>query len=118
VETTKNKVDRFRRTMPLVNDLHNKSMRERHWKQIKVKLLLNLENKKDNTLAKSLNYFLKDESNKQFEENSDEFTLEVIIDLHFEENATLISEVSEAASKEFDIEKVNFFSHHNLNLYL
>jgi hypothetical protein len=40
VETTKNKVDRFRRTMPLVNDLHNKSMRERHWKQIKVKTLL------------------------------------------------------------------------------
>jgi hypothetical protein len=40
VDTTKNKVDRFRRTMPLVNDLHNKSMRERHWKQIKVNYLL------------------------------------------------------------------------------
>lgn len=79
---TKNKVDRFRRTMPLVNDLHNKSMRERHWNQIKA------------------------ESNKQFEENNDDFTLEVIIDLHFEENAALINEVSEAATKEFDIEKV------------
>lgn len=82
VEVTKTKVDRFRRTMPLVNDLHNKAMRERHWNQIK------------------------DESNKQFEENSESFTLEAIIDLHFEENANLISEVSEAATKEFDIEKV------------
>ena len=81
VEVTKSKVDRFRRTMPLVNDLHNKAMRERHWKQIK------------------------DESNKHFDENGDEFTLESIIELHFEENATLINEVSEAASKEYDIEK-------------
>jgi dynein heavy chain len=67
--------------MPLVNDLHNKSMRERHWNQIK------------------------EESNKQFDENGDEFTLEAIIDLHFEENSNLINEVSEAATKEFDIEK-------------
>ena len=81
VEVTKNKVDRFRRTMPLVNDLHNKSMRERHWNQIKT------------------------ESNKIFDENGQEFTLEAIIDLHFEENASLINEVSEAASKEYDIEK-------------
>lgn len=85
--------------MPLVNDLHNKSMRERHWNQIK------------------------EESNKQFEENGDQFTLEVIIDLHFEENANLINEVSEAASKEFDIEKVRetfeiFSQDEFLNFYL
>jgi dynein heavy chain len=67
--------------MPLVNDLHNKAMRERHWNQIK------------------------NESNKVFEENGESFTLEAIIDLHFEENANLINEVSEAASKEYDIEK-------------
>lgn len=67
--------------MPLVNDLHNKAMRDRHWNQIK------------------------DDSNKTFDENSEEFTLEAIIDLHFEENATIINEVSEAASKEFEIEK-------------
>ncbi len=40
VEITKSKVDRFRRTMPLVNDLHNKAMRERHWSQIKVNFCL------------------------------------------------------------------------------
>lgn len=82
VDVTKNKVDRFKRTMPLVNDLHNKAMRERHWNQIK------------------------EESNKQFDQSGDAFTLEAIIDLHFEENTALINEVSEAASKEFDIEKV------------
>ncbi len=84
MEITKNKVDRFRRTMPLVNDLHNKAMRERHWNQIKA------------------------DSNKRFDENSEEFTLEIIIDLHFEENAGLINEISEAATKEFDIERVKY----------
>jgi hypothetical protein len=39
IDVTKNKVDRFRRTMPLVNDLHNKAMRDRHWNQIKVRNL-------------------------------------------------------------------------------
>ncbi len=68
--------------MPLVNDLHNKAMRERHWNQIKT------------------------DSNKRFDESSEEFTLEIIIDLHFEENAGLINEISEAATKEFDIERV------------
>ena len=46
VETTKTKVDRFRRTMPLVNDLHNKAMRERHWIQVKVKNIDNFLRKK------------------------------------------------------------------------
>ncbi len=36
IDVTKNKVDRFKRTMPLVNDLHNPAMRDRHWSQIKV----------------------------------------------------------------------------------
>lgn len=81
LDVTKNKVDRFKRTMPLIGDLHNKAMRERHWNQIK------------------------EESNKQFEQESETFTLEAIIELHFEENNALISEVSEAASKEFDIER-------------
>jgi len=44
--------------MPLINDLHNQAMRERHWNQIK------------------------EESNKQFEKSSEEFTLEAIVELH------------------------------------
>lgn len=88
--------------MPLVNDLHNKAMRDRHWNQIKVKNL-----KKINELFKFylLLMLMQDETNKQFDEQSDEFTLEAIVELHFEENAALISEVSEAASKEYEIEK-------------
>ncbi|CAF1579491.1 unnamed protein product, partial [Adineta steineri] len=81
INTTKDRVDRFRRTMPLMKDLHNKDMRDRHWRQIK------------------------DDSQKDFDETSEEFTLESIIDLHFEENAQLINEVSEAAQKEAQIER-------------
>ena len=76
IESTRQRVDRFRRTMPLMKDLHNKDMRDRHWRQIK------------------------DESQKEFDESSDEFTLEAIINLHFEDNANLINEVSEAAQKQ------------------
>jgi hypothetical protein len=89
--------------MPLVNDLHNKAMRERHWVQIKVFVLKYLTSK----LKLSILCF-QNESNKHFDENSDEFTLEAIVELHFEENAALINEFSEAASKEYDIEKVIF----------
>jgi hypothetical protein len=39
IDVTKSKVDRFKRTMPLVNDLHNSAMRGRHWEQIKVDIL-------------------------------------------------------------------------------
>ena len=81
IDATKNRVDQFRRTMPLMKDLHNKDMRERHWRRIK------------------------DESQKDFDETSDEFTLETIINIHFEENAQLINEVSEAAQKEALIER-------------
>ena len=36
LESSRGKVDQFRRTMPLITDLKNKAMRERHWTQIKV----------------------------------------------------------------------------------
>ena len=36
LETSKNKVDQFRRTMPLISDLKNQAMRPRHWEQIQV----------------------------------------------------------------------------------
>ena len=81
IDGTKKRVDEFRRTMPLMKDLHNKDMRDRHWRTIK------------------------DESQKEFDEASDEFTLESIIEMHFEENAQLINEVSEAAQKEAAIER-------------
>ncbi|KAF6017599.1 hypothetical protein EB796_024080 [Bugula neritina] len=36
VEVSKGRVDTFKRTMPLITDLKNKAMRDRHWNQIKV----------------------------------------------------------------------------------
>lgn len=36
MEVSKGKVDTFKRTMPLITDLKNKAMRNRHWNQIKV----------------------------------------------------------------------------------
>ena len=36
LETSKGRVDQFRRTMPLISDLKNTAMRPRHWDQIQV----------------------------------------------------------------------------------
>lgn len=35
IDTTRVTVDAFRRTLPLINDLKNPCMRERHWDRIK-----------------------------------------------------------------------------------
>ncbi|VDP22464.1 unnamed protein product [Echinostoma caproni] len=66
--------------MPLIMDLRNPAMRPRHWAQLKT------------------------EMNKQFDENSKEFTLERIVQLGFEQYADLVHEISGAASKELAIE--------------
>ncbi|XP_030837708.1 dynein heavy chain 2, axonemal [Strongylocentrotus purpuratus] len=81
VDFSKNRVDQFRRTMPLVTDLHNHAMRQRHWQQ------------------------LQDELEKTFDHTADEFTLERIIELGFDAHAEKVSEISGAASKELAIEQ-------------
>ncbi|CAF5174795.1 unnamed protein product, partial [Rotaria magnacalcarata] len=81
IDSTKGRVDQFKRTMPLMTKLHNPDMRNRHWRSIK------------------------DESQKEFDESSDDFTLEAIINMHFEENTQTIMEISEAAQKEAQIER-------------
>ncbi|KAA0188249.1 Dynein heavy chain axonemal, partial [Fasciolopsis buskii] len=80
IEFSKSRIDQFRRTMPLIMDLRNPAMRQRHWSQLKT------------------------EMNKQFDENSEDFTLERIVQLGFEQFAELIHEISGAASKELAIE--------------
>ncbi|KAL8578358.1 hypothetical protein ACOMHN_031732 [Nucella lapillus] len=80
VETTKGKVDQFRRTMPLVSDLKNKAMRDRHWEQIETLM------------------------DRTFEPISTDFTLEVIINFGFDSFAPQINEISVAATKELAIE--------------
>eukprot|EP00795_Rhopilema_esculentum_P016694 gene16694-8141_t len=80
-EITKGRIDQFKRTMPLIQDLKNPAMRERHWAQIKT------------------------EVQKAFEHNGDSFTLEKIIELGLDQYYDQIAEISAAASNELSIEQ-------------
>ncbi|KAK4469213.1 hypothetical protein MN116_006788 [Schistosoma mekongi] len=81
IEASRKRIDQFRRTLPLITDLRNSAMRTRHWDKIK------------------------EEMNTQFDVNSDDFTLERIVELGFEQYSDLINEISGAATKELAIEK-------------
>ena len=37
-ESIRSRIDQFKRTMPLVQDLKNPAMRERHWAEIKTQI--------------------------------------------------------------------------------
>ena len=78
----KNRIDQFKRTMPLIQDLKNDALRPRHWDQ------------------------LQNEIQKPFNPESDEFTLEKIIELGFDQHSDVIAEISTAASKELAIENL------------
>ncbi|KAM9407837.1 LOW QUALITY PROTEIN: dynein axonemal heavy chain 2 [Salvelinus alpinus] len=81
VDFSKNRIDQFKRTIPLISDLRNPAMRDRHWKQIC------------------------HEVQRSFDHTSPEFTLERIVALGLEQHADKISEISGAASKELSIEQ-------------
>ncbi|XP_045081518.1 dynein axonemal heavy chain 2 isoform X2 [Coregonus clupeaformis] len=81
VDFSKNRIDQFKRTIPLISDLRNPAMRDRHWKQIC------------------------HEVQRSFDHTSPEFTLEKIVALGLEQHADKISEISGAASKELSIEQ-------------
>ncbi|PVD19154.1 hypothetical protein C0Q70_21718 [Pomacea canaliculata] len=81
VETSKAKVDQFKRTMPLITDLKNKAMRPRHWDQIQT------------------------EMQRQFDHRSEDFTLERIIEFGFDQYGEQIGDISGAATKELAIEQ-------------
>jgi len=80
-ETIKGRIDQFKRTMPLVQDLKNPAMRDRHWNQIKA------------------------EVQKPFEHSGDKFTLEKIIELGLDQYSEQICDTSAAASNELSIEQ-------------
>ncbi|RVE54736.1 hypothetical protein evm_000503 [Chilo suppressalis] len=80
IDTTRVKVDAFRRTLPLIGDLKNPCMRERHWDRIKT--LMGVE----------------------FDQNSEDFKLELIMRLNFQVYAEDIAEISNAATMELNIE--------------
>ena len=81
VETSKNKVDQFKRTMPLIQNLKNKAMRPRHWTQIQT------------------------EMSRSFDQEAEDFTLEKIIEFGFDQYAEQINDISGAATKELAIEQ-------------
>ncbi|UJR33040.1 hypothetical protein I4U23_020499 [Adineta vaga] len=82
LESLRERIDTFRRIIPLIESLYNPHMRSRHWEQIKR------------------------ETEKTFEHESNQFTLEQILNLHFEENIQVITEISENATKEYAIERI------------
>lgn len=80
LEHTRKRVDTFRRTLPLIADLKNSAMRARHWN--KVKAFMNVD----------------------FDENSEDFKLEAIIEMKMQDYAEQINEISNAATMELQIE--------------
>jgi len=80
-ESNKNQIEGFWNVIPLINDLWSEALRERHWSQLRVDLA------------------------DDFDERSDDFTLEKVVSLNLERHAKQISELAENAQKELRIEK-------------
>lgn len=77
----KERIDAFKKTMPLISDLRNPAMRPRHWKS------------------------LMDTIQTRFEPASDNFTLDSIVQLRLDQHAEFIGEMSVNATKELAIEQ-------------
>jgi dynein heavy chain len=76
----KTEVDKFRQTMPLILDLRDDAMRERHWKELRF------------------------EVKEDFDENSDEFSLEKVFSLNLLNHQEMIMEMADNARKQLKIE--------------
>ncbi|CAN9505279.1 unnamed protein product [Ophioblennius macclurei] len=81
VDCTKKKIGHFKTIIPLISDLRNPALRDRHWKQIC------------------------DELQCSYYPTSAEFTLEKIISLGLDRSAEKISDISGAANKELFMEE-------------
>ncbi|XP_063305793.1 dynein axonemal heavy chain 2 [Pelobates fuscus] len=81
LETSRTRIDLFKRTMPLITDLRNPALRERHWNQVKK------------------------ETSGTFDQTADDFTLEKIVELGLDQHVDKIREISMAATKELFIEQ-------------
>uniref|UniRef100_G1RF97 Dynein axonemal heavy chain 2 n=1 Tax=Nomascus leucogenys TaxID=61853 RepID=G1RF97_NOMLE len=80
IKTTRSKIEQFKRTMPLISDLRNPALRERHWDQVR------------------------DEIQREFDQESESFTLEQIVELGMDQHVEKIGEISASAAKELAIE--------------
>ncbi|KAK5609612.1 Dynein heavy chain 2, axonemal [Crenichthys baileyi] len=81
VHFSKMKIEQFKQIIPVITDLRNPAMRDRHWRQIC------------------------EELERSFDHTSADLTLEKIISLKMDHYAGSISEISGAASKELSIEQ-------------
>jgi dynein heavy chain len=76
----KNDLDKFINTMPLITELRSEAMRERHWKELR--------------------FEVKDD----FDEASEEFTLEKVFSLNLLSHQEKINEMADNAGKQLKIE--------------
>ncbi|WIA33430.1 hypothetical protein OEZ86_006562 [Tetradesmus obliquus] len=76
----KDTIDAFKKTMPLITDLRNPAMRQRHWQQ------------------------LMDHIGTKFDPAAASFTLESVVSLRLDQHAEFIAELSVNATKELAIE--------------
>ena len=79
-DVLKTSIENFRALMPLILDLRDEAMRERHWKDLR--------------------FEVKDD----FDENSDDFILEKVRQLNLTSYADKIAELADNARKELKIE--------------
>lgn len=86
-------VDKFRRTLPLITDLKNPAMRPRHWKRVKEMV------------------------DRDFDETSQDFTLELIAEMQLQNFAEEIREISNSATMELAIETVSRLASIPIHIY-
>ena len=80
-ESTKEKVDQFKKALPLIQDLRNEALRDRHWSQ------------------------LMEHIGKVFDPKGSDFTLSKVVDLGLPNYGELVSSLSNSASKELMVER-------------
>ena len=81
LDALRERVESIKKLMPLITDLRNPAMRERHWKS------------------------LMEDVGKTFDPHADGFTLEIVLELELEHHSDIIAELSQAAGKELAIEE-------------
>lgn len=80
-DNLKNKIDNFKNTLPLIEDLRHEAIRERHWLDLRREI-----------------------RGGDFDEKSDDFTLEKVFELQLMNHASKIAELTDNAKKELKIE--------------
>lgn len=84
LDHTRQCVDKFRRTLPLIVDLKNPALRDRHWSKVKATM------------------------DQEFDQEADDFTLNAIAGMHMQNFVEQIGDISNTASMEFTIELVDY----------